>query len=164
MGERDKLRGGGLSLSLPSLPPSPPPPHSLLASCPPPPPFISPPTKHPPTTLPCFCRQRPHPAVAVPAGAADRPQLPDLHLLDGRRLGVQAVRPGRGGPALGHPQEQAQDELREAVQGPALLLRQAHHPQDGRQEVRVPLHAGPGEDAGPHPRGALPGLRRHPAG
>ena len=79
------------------------------------------------------------PAVAVPARAADGQELPELHLVDGRRLGVQAVGPGRGGAPVGHPQEQAQDELREAEPRPALLLRQEHHPQDGRQEIRLPL-------------------------
>lgn len=37
-----------------------------------------------------FCRQRPHPAVAVSSGAADRQVLPVLHQLDRRWLGVQA--------------------------------------------------------------------------
>ena len=38
---------------------------------------------------------------------------------------------------MGLPQEQAQDELREAVARAALLLRQEHHPEDGGQEIRV---------------------------
>ena len=33
---------------------------------------------------------------------------------------------------MGRPKEQTEDELREAVQGPAILLRQEHHPQNGR--------------------------------
>ena len=36
----------------------------------------------------------PHPAVAVPAGAPHRQELPAVHLMDRRRLGVQAHRPG----------------------------------------------------------------------
>lgn len=36
-------------------------------------------------------------------------------------------------------QEQTQDELREAEPRPALLLPQEHHPQDGRQTLRLPL-------------------------
>lgn len=36
-----------------------------------------------------FCRQWPHPAVAVSTRAADRQVLPVLHQLDRRRLGVQ---------------------------------------------------------------------------
>lgn len=43
-----------------------------------------------------FCRQRPHPAVAVSTGAVDRQVLPVLHQLDGRRLGIQALWPRWG--------------------------------------------------------------------
>ena len=60
--------------------------------------------------------------MAIPAGTADRQELPALHQLVGRRLGVQADRSGRSGATLGHPQEQAQDELREAESRSALLL------------------------------------------
>ena len=42
-----------------------------------------------------------------------------------------------GGQTVGIPQEQAQDELREAVARTALLLRQEHHPEDGGQEIRI---------------------------
>ena len=38
---------------------------------------------------------------------------------------------------MGYEEEQAEDELREAVAGPPLLLRQEYHPQDCRQKVRV---------------------------
>ena len=48
---------------------------------------------------------------------------------------------------MGCPQEQAQDELREAVARPPLLLRQEHHPQDGRQAVRLPVCVRPAEPA-----------------
>ena len=37
---------------------------------------------------------------------------------------------------MGYEEEQAQDELREAVAGSPLLLRQEHHTQDHRQKVR----------------------------
>jgi len=60
--------------------------------------------------------------VAVLAGAADGQIVPELHLVDGRRLGVQADRPGRGGPPVGRAQEQTKNELREAEPWPALLL------------------------------------------
>ncbi|XP_063387388.1 protein C-ets-1 isoform X2 [Cydia fagiglandana] len=40
-----------------------------------------------------ICRFRAHPAVAVPARAADGQGLPGLQLVDRRRLGVQAHRP-----------------------------------------------------------------------
>lgn len=82
---------------------------------------------------------RSHSAVAVPARAAHGQVVPEFHLVDGRRLGVQAVRSGRGGAALGHPQEQTQNELRETIARPALLLRQEHHSQDGRQAIRLPF-------------------------
>ena len=42
-----------------------------------------------------------------------------------------------GGSTVGYEEEQAEDELREAVAGPPLLLRQEYHPQDCRQKVRV---------------------------
>ena len=41
-----------------------------------------------------------------------------------------------GGSTVGYEEEQAQDELREAVAGSPLLLRQEHHTQDHRQKVR----------------------------
>ena len=41
---------------------------------------------------------------------------------------------------MGCPQEQAQDELREAVARPPLLLRQEHHPQDGRQTLHLQVN------------------------
>merc|ERR1719319_1124356 len=50
---------------------------------------------------------RPHPALAVPAGAAHRRRLPAGHRVDRRRLGVQAERPRRGGRAVGRQEEQA---------------------------------------------------------
>ena len=37
---------------------------------------------------------------------------------------------------MGYEEEQAEDELREAVAGSPLLLRQEHHTQDHRQKVR----------------------------
>ena len=40
---------------------------------------------------------------------------------------------------MGCPQEQAQDELREVVPRPALLLRQKHYPQDRGQAVCVQI-------------------------
>ena len=75
--------------------------------------------------------------MAVPPRAPHRQELPALHRMVRRRLGVQALGPGRGGAALGHPQEQAQNELREAEPRTALLLRQEHYPQDGRQTLRL---------------------------
>jgi hypothetical protein len=39
---------------------------------------------------------------------------------------------------VGLEEEQAQDELREALEGPALLLRQADHPEDCREKVSSP--------------------------
>merc|ERR1719319_1608699 len=86
---------------------------------------------------------RPHPALAVPAGAAHRRRLPAGHRVDRRRLGVQAERPRRGGQAVGRQEEQAQDELREAEQGPEVPLRQEHHPQDQRQEIRLQVRLRP---------------------
>ena len=49
--------------------------------------------RHPAGGLPGL---RPHPAVAVPAGAPHGQVLPAVHLLDRGRLGVQTHRPGRG--------------------------------------------------------------------
>jgi hypothetical protein len=40
-----------------------------------------------------------------------------------------------GGAKVGSPQEQAEDELREAVAGTEILLRQEHHSQNFRKEV-----------------------------
>ncbi len=37
---------------------------------------------------------------------------------------------------MGDEEEQAKDELREAVEGPQVLLRQEHHSQDSGKEVR----------------------------
>lgn len=59
---------------------------------------------------------------------------------------------------MGKEEKQAQDELREAEQGLALLLRQEHHPQDVGEALRVPLCVRPAELAGVHPRGTA----RHP--
>ena len=47
---------------------------------------------------------------------------------------------------MGTAQEQAQDELREAVAGTALLLRQEHHSEDRGQEIRVQVGAQAGDD------------------
>ncbi|KAG7247055.1 hypothetical protein CRUP_015791, partial [Coryphaenoides rupestris] len=74
--------------------------------------------------------------------------MPVMHQLDRQRLGVQADRPRRGSPAVGSPEEQAQDELREAEPRPALLLRQKHNPQDGGQAIRLLLHLRPAGAAG----------------
>ena len=79
------------------------------------------------------------PAVAVPSGVANGSQLPRLHCLDQPRVGVQAFRPRGGGPAVGLEEEQTQDELRQAQQRSPLLLRQEHHPQGTRKEIRVPI-------------------------
>uniref|UniRef100_A0A8B9CUY1 ETS proto-onco 1, transcription factor n=1 Tax=Anser brachyrhynchus TaxID=132585 RepID=A0A8B9CUY1_9AVES len=59
-----------------------------------------------------------------------------------------------GGQAMGQEEKQAQDELREAEPWPALLLRQEHHPQDGREALRLPLRLRPAEPAGLHAGGA----------
>lgn len=48
---------------------------------------------------------------------------------------------------MGHPQEQAQDELREVVAGPPLLLRQEYHTQDSREAVCLPVCLRPPEPA-----------------
>ena len=55
--------------------------------------------------------------VAVPPGVAHGQELSAFHRVDRRRVGVQDDRPRRGGQEVGHPQEQAQDELREALEG-----------------------------------------------
>ena len=44
-----------------------------------------------------------------------------------------------GCAALGFAEKQAQDELREVVQGLEVLLRQEHHTQDEREEIRLPV-------------------------
>lgn len=51
---------------------------------------------------------------------------------------------------MGRPQEQTKDELREAEPRSALLLRQEHHPQDIREEVRLPFRLQPGEHSRLH--------------
>ena len=86
-----------------------------------------------------FHRIGPDPVVAIFTGIVDGQVVPELYFLDGRRLGIQAIRSGRSGTPLGHPQEQAQNELREIVAWSALLLRQEHHSQDGRQAIRLPF-------------------------
>ena len=49
---------------------------------------------------------------------------------------------------MGLAQEQAQDELRETEPRSSLLLRQEHHPQGTREEVRLSLRVRPRVDAG----------------
>lgn len=83
--------------------------------------------------------------MAISAGTPHRQDLSGVHLVDRGRLGVQADGPGRGRPSLGHPQEQAQDELRKIVERPALLLRQKHHPQDCRQTLRLSFRLRPAD-------------------
>ena len=63
---------------------------------------------------------------------------------------------------MGHPQEEAQNELREAVARVALLLRKEHHRQDYRQEVHLPLHLRP-HDAAWHRPGRVLRLDRSDA-
>ena len=65
---------------------------------------------------------------------------------------------------MGHPQEQAEDELREAVARPALLLRQEHHTQDGRQTLRLPLRLRPAEPARLQAAGLFQPYRDRPPG
>lgn len=48
---------------------------------------------------------------------------------------------------MGHTEEQAEDELREAVARPALLLRQEHYTQDCRQALRLPVRLRPADTA-----------------
>lgn len=66
--------------------------------------------------------------------------------------------PATGGPPVGKEEKQAQDELREAQPGSALLLRQEYHQQDVREALRVPLRVRPAELAGLYARGTA----RHP--
>lgn len=61
-----------------------------------------------------FHRQRTDTAVAIPVGVADRPVVQVIHILDGRRLGVQTDRSGRGGSPVGRAQKQTENELRKA--------------------------------------------------
>lgn len=68
-----------------------------------------------------------------------------------------------GGKKVGCPQEQAQDELWETVARPALLLRQKHHPQDGRQTLCLPLRVRSQQPPGPESWRAVQGLRRQAA-
>ncbi len=56
---------------------------------------------------------------------------------------------------MGHQEEQTEDELREAVARPPLLLRQEHHPQDGGEALRLPLRLRPAEPSGLQTRGLL---------
>lgn len=77
--------------------------------------------------------------MAVSPWASHRQNLPAHHQLDGRRLGVQALRPGRGGASLGQAKEQTEDELWEVKPRTQVLLRQEHYPQDGRQTLRLPF-------------------------
>ncbi|CAM4695903.1 unnamed protein product, partial [Lepidochelys olivacea] len=93
-------------------------------------------------------RQRPDPAVAVPAGAAVGQRQRRVHHVGGHQRGVQDDRPGRGGETLGRAQEQAQHELRQAEPGPALLLRQEHHDQGAREALRLQVRL-PGHQPGP---------------
>lgn len=53
-----------------------------------------------------------------------------------------------GSSALGKEEKQTQNELWETQSGPALLLRQEHHPQDSRQALRLPLCVQPAGPAG----------------
>lgn len=60
-------------------------------------------------------------------------------------------------------QEQTENELREAEPRPALLLPQEHHPQDGRQALRLPFRlrrAGHAREE----RSGSPGQYEHLAG
>lgn len=58
-------------------------------------------------------------------------------------MGVQVDRPRRSSPTMGYPEEQAEDELREAVARAALLLRQEHYTQDCRKTLRLPVRLRP---------------------
>lgn len=78
-----------------------------------------------------------HHSVAVPAGAVAEQPVRAHHLVDQHGRRVQAAQRRRGCPALGPPQEQAQHELRQAEQGAQVLLRQEHHPESPRTEVRL---------------------------
>ena len=51
--------------------------------------------------------------MAIPTRAIDGQKLPALYLVEWRRMGIQTHRPRRSGEAMGNPQKQAQDELRE---------------------------------------------------
>ena len=109
----------------------------------------------------CFSRKRSNPVVAVPAWNVDRQGLPASDSLDRWRMGVQDVRPGRGGTEVGCPQKQAEDELREAEPQRPILLRQEHHPQDGRKEIRLQIRLWPRQAARIRPDGAVPCLWSH---
>lgn len=75
--------------------------------------------------------------MAVPAGAAAVQPVHVHHHVDqlGRR--IQAGERRGGGAALGNAQEQDQHELRQAEQGAQVLLRQEHHQEGARTEIRL---------------------------
>ena len=64
--------------------------------------------------------------MAVPARDAHRQAVPGGDPLGGRPRRVQAEQPRGGGAAVGPAEEQADDELREAVARAPLLLRRRH--------------------------------------
>lgn len=66
--------------------------------------------------------------MAIFTGTFDGQKLPKFYKLDRRWLGVQTYRSRRGGQALGPPQEQAENELREIKSRIEILLRQKHNP------------------------------------
>lgn len=86
-----------------------------------------------------FHRQWTHTVVAILVGTVDRSRVQGVHFVDGRRLGIQTDRSGRSSPQMGRAQEQTENELRETESRPALLLRQEHYTQDGRQKIRVQI-------------------------
>lgn len=59
--------------------------------------------------------------------------------MDQQRWRVQAPKCRRSCPAVGASQKQTQHELRQAVQGAPVLLRQEHHQESARAEVRLPI-------------------------
>ncbi|XP_063618450.1 uncharacterized protein LOC134791333 [Cydia splendana] len=76
-------------------------------------------------------------ALAVSLGRAGAGRTRNLLGGFSNRRRVPAERPGRGGPPLGPAQAEAIHELRQAVEGSALLLRQEHHEQGSRQALRL---------------------------
>jgi len=64
------------------------------------------------------------PAVALHPGAAEERGVPRRHRLAGRLRRVRHQGPGRGGPALGGPQVQTADELRQAQPSSQVRMEQ----------------------------------------
>lgn len=76
------------------------------------------------------------------ATTAERPEskIHQLHRVEEQRnRRVQDSGPGRFGEAVGHPEEPPVDELRQDVQGAAILLQSEHFAEGARRAPLLPV-------------------------